>query len=125
MGLEQRANGSGPYSPATEEYIRYFVLTRGDDVRVLATRSELVAAFGAIDSVAKAAQLLTPGARICRPSRTDSGGFSFYSETRNGCGDVERETVSSVSRAGSVSEESSATGEKCDEPLRTSFDLMR
>jgi hypothetical protein len=112
------SRGGGPYQPATTSSVTYFVVTRGDDVRVLASRAALADYFGPLDSPAKAVLAYSPSKRTCLAARTDSDGISILREGLNSCGDVERQTLIRVGPAGQVSEQTEAVSAgSCSAPL--------
>jgi hypothetical protein len=100
--------GGGYRQLATTYTVLYFVVTRGDDVRVLASRAELADYFGPLDSPEKALVAYSPSAKTCLAARTDSDGISILREEHNSCGDVDRQTLIRVGPKGQVSEVSEA-----------------
>lgn len=108
----------GYYSPATAYAVTYFVVTRGDDVRVLASRAELADYFGPLDSPAKGVLAYSPSKKTCLAAKTDADGTAILREEHNACGDVDRQTLIRVGPTGQVSERAEAisTG-SCSAPI--------
>lgn len=105
---------SGGARPPAPNYM-YYVVTSGDDVRVVSTRADLAALLAPVEFVGEAQLVLNGPSRLnaavsmsdptrikaCSRVRTDPDGFAFFSTACAG-DDAHFDVVSKVARDGTV-----------------------